>query len=383
MTLSKKKFSLSLILLFSALALAVLYIFLDVMAGNLPINSYGFRLNLCYSIISVFPVVMTLTFVIMERLLHNLNPRIYLLIIFLFKLFLPVILDFTGTDDLNVMYFCSTAENYSFTLITAYILIIVLVVALTIASRGILRVYSVFSALICAGSAVFYFCSESCSTFCIVKETLAICVDLLFLASLFILSDYLKENNELAFMMKFGNLIFPSLQGSEQNNSASDDADNIFEKILDDDCTEESSVTKPYCGTKKYIFVSYAHKDYHIVLPIIKRMIKEGYRVWFDKGIDPFTEWDENIATHIDNCGYFAAFISDNYLSSDNCKDELNYARDLDKDRLVIYIEKTALPSGIAMRINRIQSVFMYEYSNEEEFYDKLFSTKNIESCRS
>lgn len=137
----------------------------------------------------------------------------------------------------------------------------------------------------------------------------------------------------------------------------------------------------PYNGKEKYIFVSYSHKDSHKVLPVISRMIADGYRVWFDQGIDPGSEWDENIAQHINSCGYFAAFISDNYIASGNCCDELSYARDLDKDRLVVYLEQVNLPSGIAMRINRIQSIFMYKYTDQEMFYQKLLSTQNLESC--
>lgn len=137
----------------------------------------------------------------------------------------------------------------------------------------------------------------------------------------------------------------------------------------------------PYNGNGKYIFVSYSHKDSDKVLPVIDRMIAEGYRVWFDQGIDPGSEWDENIAQHIQNCGYFAVFMSGNYLSSGNCCDELSFARDLEKDRLVIYLEEVDLPSGIAMRINRIQSIHMYKYTDTEMFYSKLFSAQNINCC--
>ncbi|MBQ8000118.1 MAG: TIR domain-containing protein [Ruminococcus sp.] len=137
----------------------------------------------------------------------------------------------------------------------------------------------------------------------------------------------------------------------------------------------------PYSGKEKYIFVSYSHKDSDKVLPVIVRMKAQGYRVWFDQGIDPGSEWDENIAQHINNCGYFAAFMSDNYLASGNCCDELSYARDLDKDRLVVYLEYVDLPSGIAMRINRIQSIYMYKYTDSEMFFEKLFSTQNLDSC--
>ena len=62
----------------------------------------------------------------------------------------------------------------------------------------------------------------------------------------------------------------------------------------------------PYRGEEAYIFVSYAHKDSYRVWPIVARLQLDGYRVWYDEGIDPGTEWDENIASHVKNCGYFS-----------------------------------------------------------------------------
>jgi TM2 domain-containing membrane protein YozV len=137
----------------------------------------------------------------------------------------------------------------------------------------------------------------------------------------------------------------------------------------------------PYKGNEKYIFISYSHRDEERVYPIITELIEAGYRVWYDSGIDPGTEWDENIAEHIQQCGYFIAFISEHYLASSNCKDELNYVRDLEKERLIVYLEQVELPSGLAMRINRLQSIYKHRYTKESEFYEKLFSAKGIEAC--
>ena len=109
-----------------------------------------------------------------------------------------------------------------------------------------------------------------------------------------------------------------------------------------------------------------------------------GFRIWYDEGIDPGTEWDENIANHVQNCGYFLAMISKNYLASENCCDELNFARDENKERLLVYLEETQLPAGMRMRLGRLQAIFQYTYQTMPEmFYDKLFSANNINLHRS
>ena len=136
--------------------------------------------------------------------------------------------------------------------------------------------------------------------------------------------------------------------------------------------------------SKPYVFVSYSHRDSEKVYQIIERMCAEGYNVWYDSGIDPGTEWDENIASHVKGCAYFIAFVSKGYIGSNNCKDELNYARDLDKERLLVYLEEVDLPDGMAMRMNRIQAIWWNKYdgSNADEAYKKLFSAQGIEKTR-
>lgn len=120
------------------------------------------------------------------------------------------------------------------------------------------------------------------------------------------------------------------------------------------------------------IFISYSHRDSDRVHPLIERLKSEGFDVWYDKGIDPGTEWDENIAMHLKQCSGIIAFLSENYVGSENCRDELNYARDLGKERLLIYLESVELPAGMAMRLNRIQAIHKYTYKNEETFYKEF-----------
>lgn len=143
-----------------------------------------------------------------------------------------------------------------------------------------------------------------------------------------------------------------------------------------------SSSVRPYCGREPYIFISYAHRNETEVYRIIERMQAEGYRIWYDRGIDPGTEWADNIAERVASCDYFIAFITKEYLKSTNCLDELSFARDKEKKRLLVYLSNVTLPDGISMRSNRLQAIHKYAYAQEEEFYEKLFRAKGIESSR-
>ena len=145
---------------------------------------------------------------------------------------------------------------------------------------------------------------------------------------------------------------------------------------------EQFRPKSPYEGDEPHIFVSYSHKDMLAVFDIIKQLQNAGYRVWYDEGIDPASEWDENIAEHICKCSYFIAFISENYINSQNCRDEISYARDLEKERLLVYLEQTRLPAGMAMRLMRLQAIHKYKYKTTAEFCDKLFSAKGIDVAK-
>lgn len=138
---------------------------------------------------------------------------------------------------------------------------------------------------------------------------------------------------------------------------------------------------QPYEGNEPYIFFSYAHKNDEAALSIIHRLSLAGYRVWYDEGIDPGTEFAEIIAAHVKGCSYFMALMSEEYLASEYCKDELDYARNLNKPRVLVYLQQVTLPDGMQMRLSRIQAIHKYAYQDEDAFYKKLFQAQGIGAC--
>lgn len=134
-------------------------------------------------------------------------------------------------------------------------------------------------------------------------------------------------------------------------------------------------------GEEPYIFVSYSHKDSERVWPIIARLQADRFRVWYDDGINPGTEWDANIASHIKNCSFFLVFISENYLASENCKDELSFVRDLKKNRVLAYLDEVALPDELQMRLGRLQAIY-WPRLGDEKAYGKLMRSPGLDICR-
>ena len=128
-----------------------------------------------------------------------------------------------------------------------------------------------------------------------------------------------------------------------------------------------------YKGDKPYIFISYAHKDSETVIPIITRLQKDGYRVWYDEGIAPGSNWDVYISDHLDHSSNVLSFVSKSYVKSHNCRDELALTRSKGKPMNLIYIDDVQLSPGLKMRYGRIQALFLQNMT-EDEFLKKLYS---------
>lgn len=139
---------------------------------------------------------------------------------------------------------------------------------------------------------------------------------------------------------------------------------------------------KPYEGKAKYIFISYAHKDSDAVYPILAAMQNEGFRVWYDLGIEIGAEWPEYIAEHLINAHTVIAFMSENAAASRNCRNEINEALNQDKDVLVVYLKETELTPGMRLQLNSMQSIFYYKHASHDSFLGELFDAKALQPCR-
>ena len=137
-----------------------------------------------------------------------------------------------------------------------------------------------------------------------------------------------------------------------------------------------------YEGTDKYVFVSYAHKDSAIVVPMIQALQSVGVRVWYDEGIQAGTEWPAYIEDHLNNCTCVLICMSPSAVNSVNCRNEINYACMLKKDMLVVYLEETTLAKGMNLQLNSQQSLFRYRHSDDKAFIAELVKANILKPCK-
>lgn len=131
-----------------------------------------------------------------------------------------------------------------------------------------------------------------------------------------------------------------------------------------------------------YLFISYAHKNTNTVLPILQRMEKDGYRIWYDQGIEAGSEWPANIAAHLRAAEAIVVFMSNDTVDSRNCRNEINLALEKKKEVLVVYIEDTDLRHGLDLQLGTSQSLFFHRYPDLDGFMRILNTLTVLAPCR-
>ena len=137
-----------------------------------------------------------------------------------------------------------------------------------------------------------------------------------------------------------------------------------------------------YEGTEPYIFVSYSHKDSDQVLRILSLMQENGFRLWFDHGIEAGTEWPEYIEERLIGCDRLLVFLSNAAVASLNCRNEINLALALKKEILIVYLEETTLRYGLMLQLSSVQALFYHRHTSELSFCKELFSSRLLSACK-
>lgn len=138
---------------------------------------------------------------------------------------------------------------------------------------------------------------------------------------------------------------------------------------------------KAYEGNEPYVFIIYAHKDSDKVLPIIQALQDRGFRVWYDEGLEVGSSWSDMIEEYLYNCACTICFVSPNFLNSQNCRDEIDYAKEINKSPMVVYLEDMNPDRKFQFRYGRLHALKYTDFSSMGMFIDKLEATDALLSC--
>ena len=139
---------------------------------------------------------------------------------------------------------------------------------------------------------------------------------------------------------------------------------------------------KSYKGKGSYAFISYCHRDGKKVYPILERLAREGYHIWYDAGIEVGKDWTEVIADNLKQASVCIAFFSHESLKSLHCKREVKYAILQNIPFIAVFLESVEVSAGLEMQLAMVQSIDYTEYETESTVVSKLIGSKLIEKCK-
>lgn len=139
---------------------------------------------------------------------------------------------------------------------------------------------------------------------------------------------------------------------------------------------------KIYEGSENYVFISYSHKNASQVLQVAEQLYARGYRIWYDDGITPGSEWPEIIARHLVNCTAVLAFITPEAVVSDNCRREITFALARKKPFISIFLNETELPLGLELQLSAHQNVKRSNFHTDEAFINRICQSEFLSSCK-
>ncbi len=124
-----------------------------------------------------------------------------------------------------------------------------------------------------------------------------------------------------------------------------------------------------YSGSEPYAFVSYAHADGDRVYPIITKLYDDGYRIWYDEGIEITEIYQAEINRRIERCQIFVFFVSHKSIQSSDVAFEVAYAKARRKPIVIVHIDEVDIDKAraeIRGEITLNQGILWYKYSISE-----------------
>ncbi len=137
----------------------------------------------------------------------------------------------------------------------------------------------------------------------------------------------------------------------------------------------------PYEGKDPYVFISYAHKDAQIVVPLIEEMTRAGFRLWYDSGVEVGTEWPQFIAEHLQGCHAVLMLASKYFDESVNCRNELAFALAQKKSVVVLHLEDAALSFGTQLQISSFQQIYFSRLGGADALINELMRASLLKPC--
>lgn len=117
------------------------------------------------------------------------------------------------------------------------------------------------------------------------------------------------------------------------------------------------SKIKPYEGKEPYVFISYCQQDMELCDSLVNELNARNIRVWFDNAVHIGDMWPDVIADHLKTCRVCILLITNNFVSSVNCNNELAFSTQNSIPAIPLLAEGTNISVGMQMMLSTIKYI--------------------------
>ena len=137
----------------------------------------------------------------------------------------------------------------------------------------------------------------------------------------------------------------------------------------------------PCADNKPYYFVSYNSEDEKNVSGYARVLTDAGVPLWYDNGLKVGDEWEEEIASRIENCEAVIMFLSRNIFLKNKSYVQKEYIMATERSKKKVYVmilDKIELPdvpgrfAGWWIDVTQLQCINTYDYASCQKCVEKL-----------
>lgn len=137
----------------------------------------------------------------------------------------------------------------------------------------------------------------------------------------------------------------------------------------------QRKVDLPYVGPDDYVFVSYSHKDKTTVEEKLHLLQRNGFRLWYDKGIRGGDNWRKVLREKIKFSKNVIVFSSENSVNSEDVKIEIVTADAFEKKIINVCLDSASFDGTVGRIIHDIHAVSANAENFEEQMITALDET--------
>ncbi len=139
--------------------------------------------------------------------------------------------------------------------------------------------------------------------------------------------------------------------------------------------------TNPYEGQEPYIFLSFCQEDAPSLLPILRQMTMDGYRIWYDEGSRAEETWQDTVQNHLEDCHVVIVFVSQHSTLSHRCNSEIIHALKCGKKVLPIALDEAPLPKGLGMLLKQLQCLRRSYFASDRALVRAVCHAEECKAC--